>query len=118
MGPFLTGKDEYSPDLNKNKSIQKWLQEAGLATVLEALCEARELSIRRKLQATLLSLATTVYQIDVHLFVGEKELGRKIETVSYWTIMVPPSSHPTNYSNMLEYVENQLLHNQTDLFFF
>lgn len=78
MGPFLTGKDEYSPDLNKNKSIQKWLQEAGLATVMEALCEARELTRSRKLQATLLSPVTTVYQIDVHLFVGkQKGIGKE-----------------------------------------
>ena len=38
MGPFLTGEDAYSPDLNKKNKIKKnRLQEAGLANVLEAL---------------------------------------------------------------------------------
>lgn len=35
MGPFLTGEDEYSPDLNKKK--QNRLQEAGTANVSDAL---------------------------------------------------------------------------------
>lgn len=67
MGPFLTGEDEYSPDLNKNR-----LQEADLSTVLEALYEVIGVSTTRKLLATLSSLVTIIHQVHIHLFVGDK----------------------------------------------
>lgn len=67
MGPFLTGEDEYSPDLNKNR-----LQEADLSTVLEAFYKVTGASTTRELLATLSSSVTIVHQIDIHLFVGDK----------------------------------------------
>lgn len=64
MGPFLTGEDEYSPDLNKNR-----LQEAGLANVLGALYGLKGGTTTRELVASLKSLATAICYIDIHAFV-------------------------------------------------
>lgn len=60
MGPFLTGEDEYSPELNKEQALpMSWMAS-----------KAKQVTTMTEILATLLSLATAVYQINIHLFVG------------------------------------------------